>query len=69
MQRPITVPSSRVRAANGSGLSAGLPRFALVHREHQRPVRRIEIEADDVDQLGLEVRVVGQLEGADLMRL
>jgi hypothetical protein len=34
----------------------------FVHREHHCVRRRIDVEADDVAQLGREVRIVGQLE-------
>ena len=34
----------------------------FVHREHQRPIRRIKVETDDINQLGFEIGIVGQLE-------
>jgi len=46
------------------GLGLGL----LVHTQHDRPLRRVQVQADDIDELGLEVRVGGQLEGLDLPR-
>jgi hypothetical protein len=41
----------------------------LVHREDDRPLGRIEIEADDVAELLHESGIVGELEGIDPMRL
>ena len=41
----------------------------LVEAEHHRPLWRIQVEPDDVDELLLEVRIVGDLEGLDLPRL
>ena len=37
-------------------------------KEHQCPVRRVQVEADHVPELGLELLVVGQLEDAHPMR-
>jgi hypothetical protein len=34
----------------------------LVHRQHRRVRRRIDVEADDVDELGGERGVVGELD-------
>ena len=58
-------------AARQPGLGA-LQRLALAllfAAQHQRLVRWIEIEADHIPELGLERRVVRQLEGAHQMRL
>jgi len=41
----------------------------LVDGQHDGVGRRVDIEADHVDQLGLEGRIAGALEGADAMRL
>ena len=41
----------------------------LVHAEHQRALRRSHIEPDDIDDLLGQLRVLGELERADLMRL
>ena len=41
----------------------------LVDRQHQRMLGRIDIEADDVLDLGGELRIVRQLEGAHPVRL
>ena len=41
----------------------------LVDAQHQRPVRRVHVEPDDVGDLLLELRVVGELEAAHQMRL
>ena len=41
----------------------------LINRQHDGVVRRIDIEADDVAQLGDKLRIVGQLELTDPMRL
>ena len=40
----------------------------FVKGEHHRTLRRIEVEPDDIDELGLEVLVVRQLERVDLPR-
>jgi hypothetical protein len=40
----------------------------LVHRQHDGMLRRIDVEADDVANLGGELRIVGQLELPYLMR-
>ena len=40
------------------GLTLGL----LVHAQHHRGLRGIQVQPDDIDELGLEVRIVGQLE-------
>ena len=40
----------------------------LVHRQHQRLVRRIEVKSDDIDQLLLEFWIVRQLERPEQMR-
>ncbi len=41
----------------------------FVHRQHHGMGRRVEVEADDVAQLGREVRVIGQLELTQPVRL
>jgi RHS repeat-associated protein len=41
----------------------------LVHRQHQRPLRRIEVQADDVRHLAVELGIAAELEGLDPMRL
>ncbi len=41
----------------------------LIDAQHQRLVRRVQIEADDIGDLLLELRVVGDLERLDEMRL
>ena len=41
----------------------------LIDRQHQRLVRRVEVEADDVLHLVDEVRIPRQLEGLDQVRL
>ena len=41
----------------------------LVHAQHQRAFRRIEVEPDDVDHLLDQLRVLGELERADLVGL
>jgi hypothetical protein len=54
-----------------AGLSAveRLNLALLVDREHDGMVRRIDVEPDDVMQLGGELRIVGELELANAMRL
>ncbi len=41
----------------------------FVHAQHQRPFGRVQIEADDVGQFGVEFRVAAELEGLDPVRL
>ena len=41
----------------------------LVDRQHQGLVGRVEVKADDIHHLGGEVRIAGQLEAFDQMRL
>ncbi len=41
----------------------------LIEAEHHRPLGRIHVQPDDINELGLELRVVGDLERADLPRL
>ena len=41
----------------------------LVHTQHDRVVRRVQIQPDDIDQLLLEPRIVRQLERLHQMRL
>ena len=93
MQRPMTLPSSRLRAANrvvdavplvivghrlaaprldrqsGLGAVERLDLALLVDRQHHRMGRRIDIEPDDVGQLGGELGVARALEGAQPVRL
>src|SRR5680860_744957 len=46
-----------------------LDRGLLIHAQHHGALRRVEVEPDDVDELLFELRVVGQLEGLDQVRL
>ena len=41
----------------------------LVHAQHDRLLRRVQVQPDDVDELLLEPRVVGELERLDPVRL
>jgi hypothetical protein len=64
--RPAAAPLQReawLRAIEGLDLAL------LVDAQHQRLVRRIQIQSDDVGQLLEEVFVAAQLEGLDPMRL
>jgi len=38
----------------------------LIEAEHHRPLGRVQVQPDDIDELGLELRGVGDLERADL---
>ena len=40
----------------------------LVEAQHHCSLGRVQVEPDDIDELLLEGRVVGQLEGLDPMR-
>ena len=71
---PDVVMRHRAAAAaleGQSGLSAieRLDLAFLIHREHHGVRRRVDVETDDIAQLGREVRVVGQLELAQSVRL
>jgi hypothetical protein len=41
----------------------------LIAAEHQRPIRRVQVQADDIPKLDLEVLVARQLEGSRHVRL
>jgi hypothetical protein len=41
----------------------------LVHAQHQGPFGRVDVQADEVGHLGVELRVLAELEGLDPMRL
>src|SRR5215210_3530223 len=53
----------------GLGAVQGLDLALLVDAEHHGTLGRIEVEPDHIDQLLLEARVVGQLEGPYQVRL
>jgi hypothetical protein len=53
---------SRLRAVEG------LDRGFLVDRQHKAVRRRVDVEPNDVTQLGDDLRVPGQLEGSDRVR-
>ncbi len=68
----VVGPGADMADAQGQVRLGPFQRLALallVAAKHQRLVRRIEIEADHVPELGLEVRVAGQFESADQMGL
>lgn len=58
-------------AQGQTGLSAfqGLALALLVTAQNQRPIGRVQIQADHVPELGLELRIVRQLVGPPQMRL
>jgi len=41
----------------------------FIHTQHQCAFRRVQIEPDDIGQLGVELRVAAELEGFDPVRL
>ncbi len=51
------------------GAIQGLDLALLINAQHDRLLRRVEVEPDDVGQLLAEPRIVRQLEGADTVRL
>ena len=53
----------------GLGAVERLDLALLVDRQHHGMGRRIDIEADDVAQLGHELGIVGELEAAHAVRL
>ena len=50
------------------GAVEGLHRGLLIGAQHDRLLRRIQVQPDDIDQLLLEARIVGQLERLDQVR-
>ena len=52
----------------GLGSVEGLDLALLVEREHDGVLRRVHVEPDDVTDLGRELRIVRELEGADAVR-
>src|SRR6516225_3592572 len=67
----------RCRYGAGTSLLHWQPRLSavqrldlafLINRENDGAVRRIDVEADDLLELGRELRIIGQLEPADQMR-
>src|SRR5665647_677822 len=71
---PLVVAGSRARPALGHrqrslGAIERLDRGLLVHAQHHSLLRRVQVEPDDVDELLLEGRVVGELERLDQVRL
>src|SRR5436190_20246777 len=65
MQRPMTLPSSTSRAAN----SVVVPWRLFVDREDDGMGGRVDIEPDNIAQLVDELRVGGELELPDSVRL
>src|ERR1019366_211269 len=53
----------------GLGVVQGLDGGLLVHAQHHRLLRRVQVEPDNVDELLLKPWVVGQLERLDQARL
>ena len=73
---PITLVVVRHRPAStghhrqtGLGAIQCLDLALFIGAEHERSLRRIEVQTDHVDQLLLEPRVAAQFEGPDQMRL
>lgn len=60
---------SLLHRQSGLGPVKGLDLALLLHRQDNGVMRRIDIEAQDVTQLGGELRGVGQIEPAQPMRL
>ena len=50
---------------HGLGAFQGLDLGLLVHAEDDRPLGRLQVQADDVVDLGRQLRVGGELEGLD----
>jgi len=57
--------ASRPHAAHGLGALEGLELGLLVHAQHDRAVGWVQVEPDDVMDLGGQFRVGGELEGPD----
>ena len=55
-------PGARTQGEDGSGAIQGLDLALLVHAQHDRLLRGIEVEADDVAHLGLELGIGGERE-------
>jgi hypothetical protein len=60
---------SRSHGEDGLGAVESLDLSLLVGTEHQRPFRRVQVEADDVAHLLDQLGIVGELEGFGSMRL
>src|SRR5713226_6072317 len=60
---------SRAHRKDRLGPVQSLDLALLISAKHQRSIGRIEIQTDDVAHLFNELRVVGELEGLDTMRL
>jgi hypothetical protein len=55
--------------ADWLGALQGLDLGLVVHAQHHRPLRWVQIQADDVVDLGRQLRVGGELEGPSAPRL
>src|SRR6266566_4512041 len=66
MQRPITVPSSTLSAANRV---EGLDLALFVNRQQDRMGRWIDVEPNDVGELGGKAGIARAFEGAQPVRL
>ncbi len=70
----LVVVGHRLAAAldhreRGLGPVEGLHRRLLVRAQHDRPLGRVQIQTDDVDELVLESRIIRQFERLDPVRL
>jgi len=67
----VTHPGRLTGAHREHGLAAvqRLDLAFLVHAQHNRPVGRGHVKANDVTHFGDEIRIGGELEGLDPMRL
>ena len=61
----VALGLARAQRQHRLGAVEGLDLGLLVDAEHDRPVGRVEVEAHDIADLGLEGRVGAELEGLD----
>ena len=62
------VAAAMILSQAGLGSVEGLDLALFVEREHDSVLRRIDMEPNDVADLGRELRIVQELEGADAVR-
>ena len=61
--------TARATSATPAGCGKRLNLRLFIHARHQRALRRVQIEPDDMGQLGVEPRVAAELEAFDSVRL
>jgi hypothetical protein len=65
-------PGARLFRAQGQERLGSIQRLDarfLVHTQYQRILRRVQIQPDDIQQLGFEIGVGAEIKGPNSMRL